>query len=157
MIKQNREIRKSACILFLAVACLAFLWGCEKRDEIEGRQGDQVVAEAKPDLAVLQKTALAYWTDRLITRDYQASYALESKIGLPSFEEYAKLVSRNENFTFSALKTENAEMVKDAGTVDISLMAKGPGMPAAFDRRFKDKWSFSPPVGWRHQFSKNQP
>ena len=148
---------KGAFFLLLAVVFLMMLWGCGKSDENGGTLGNKSVSQAKPDAAVLEKTALAYWTDRLITRKYQSSYDLESKGDLPQFEEYEKLVSRNENFIFSALKAEHLEILDDSGTLDITLKAKAPGMPAAFDRTFKDTWSFSPANGWRHQFSKKQP
>lgn len=148
---------RNTCVLFLACICLVLLWGCGKANETEAKPRDNIKQDAKADGEMLKKAALAYWNNRLVTRDYQASYGREAKTGLPSFEEYVQLVSRNEKFKFSSLKADEPKVDQNTGKLKISLMAKGPGMPAAFDRSFKDKWIFSTSDGWLHLFSKDQP
>ncbi len=130
----------NAWVLFLGCVGVVFSWGCEKADEISDKPGVKVVLTAEGE--GVERAALSYWNDRLVTRNYQASYAREEKTGLPAFEEYIKLVSRNEKFRFSALKADEVKVDANAGKLD---------------RTFKDTWIFSTSDGWLHQFSKNQP
>jgi hypothetical protein len=146
MEKKRRKIVKKGFLACLLVVGLFFLGACSAGKSKELK-----------DTKTLETVALKYWNNRLITRDYQASYNREVKLDLVPFEEYAPLVSRTGKFVFSALKILNSKMETDKGQLEISLMAKGPGMPAAFPRTFKDKWIYSKSGEWQHLFSKDQP
>jgi hypothetical protein len=136
------------CALAIAIVgvALLFLVGCGKSVEKEAR-----------DASTLEGVALKYWDDRLVTRNYQASYEFEMDKKSLSFEDYKQLVSRNENFKFSGLEVKTEEMLEDGARLVVSLQARMPNIPAPIERSFKDKWIYTDAGQWRHQFSKNQP
>lgn len=132
--------------LCIAGMIFALFLGCEKAKEKEAK-----------DKSTLEKVALNYWDNRLVTRNYQASYERELDPDSLPFEKYKELVSRNEKLQFSGLRVETEKMEKeDEARIAVTLEAKTPGMPAAFDRTFKDVWIYTSGA-WKHRFSKNQP
>jgi hypothetical protein len=143
---KNEGLKTMKFLVCVLVAGLFFLVACSDKKSKEPM-----------DSKALAAVALEYWKNRLTTRDYQATYSREMKGGLVTFEEYSRLVSQNEKFLFSALKVLNPIIENHTGRLEIILMAKGPGMPAAFERTFKDVWTYSDPGEWHHQFKKNQP
>ena len=130
---------------FAAFLCMMFFWGCGSPDRKEAR-----------DQATLEGASLQYWTDRLVKRDYEPAYNREVDNASMSFEEYRKLVSRNEKFKFSGLKIERVNIENDDAIVYVALKAKVPVVPQAIDRTFKDQWIYQSNQ-WKHKFSKNQP
>lgn len=112
-----------------------------------------------PDKGALEGVALEYWENRLVTpRDYQKSYEREIDKAQMTFENYQKLVSRNEKFSFSDIKTAVNEIQGLKGMVLVSLKAQVTIIPEPIERTFKDSWRYSEDSGqWLHQFSKNQP
>lgn len=133
--------------LFCAVAaflCMVFFWGCEKQKE----------AEVK-DQATLEAASFQYWNDRLVTRNYKPAYNREADNASMSFDEYRKLVSRNENFKFSGVKIERVTIENDDAVLYVSLKCHMPSLPA-LDRTLKDQWVYQSDQ-WKHKFSENQP
>ncbi len=135
--------RSGLFFAFAAGLCMLFFGGCGKQKDTK-------------DQATLQGVSLEYWTDRLVKRDYEPAYNREADNASMSFEEYHKLVDRNEKFRFSELKTDKVSIKNDEGTVYVSLKCLVPVLPQPIDRTFKDQWIYQSNQ-WKHKFSKNQP
>jgi len=131
-----------------AVAAIVFLM-------IFGGCGKESPRETK-DQATLEGVVLQYWNHRLVQRDYQAAYDRELDHASMSFDDYRKLVSRNENFAFSSLTAENVTLENDNGIVQIGLKCKMPSLPQPLGRTFKDEWIYQSGQ-WKHRFSETQP
>ena len=128
---------------FAAFLCVMFFWGCGNPKEVR-------------DQATLEGVSLQYWTDRLVKRDYEPAYNREADKASMSFEEYRKLVMRNEKFRFSGLKIDKVNIGNDGGIVYVGLKCVVPPLPQAIDRTFKDRWIYQSNQ-WKHKFSKTQP
>lgn len=128
-----------------AVIGLMVLVGCGKETPNETK-----------DRATLEGVSLQYWNHRLVNRDYQATYDRELDHASMSFEDYRKLVSRNENLKFSDLSLGKVTIENDAAIVEVNLKASAPQIALPIERTFKDEWMYQSGQ-WKHRFSETQP
>ncbi|MBL7218120.1 MAG: hypothetical protein ISS62_10550 [Desulfobacteraceae bacterium] len=128
---------------FAAFLGIMFFLGCDNKKEAR-------------DQTTLERVSLQYWTDRLVTRDYEPAYNREADNASMSLEEYRKLVSRNENFKFSGLKIDRVNIENDGSLVYVTLKCMIPNVPKVIERTFKDKWIYQSNQ-WKHKFVKTQP
>jgi hypothetical protein len=142
----NSRTATGVCALCVAGVLFFLFSGCGKSVKKEGRDNNS-----------LEKIVLEYWNNRLVSRNYQASYAREMDKDSVPFETYKDLVSRNERFQFSDVKADIEKIEAQKASVLVSVKAIIPALRVPLDRTFKDQWIYSDSGLWQHRFSKSQP
>lgn len=120
------------------MACLMPASGCgEARKEM----GDPKAA--------LESVAETYWNKRLIDNNYEAIYEMElNKDSLP-FEKYKEIVRNAGQITYISVKTDEAVVEGDRGTVRMSIEIQVPPLKKSTSTTMSDEWVIESNQ-WRH-------
>jgi len=127
--------RCSIHALFIVI-CLTLFFGCESQPEVS-----------------LDTIAEQYWTKRWIEKDYKYTYNLESEKDSLSFPEYLKRVEDAGQIKYLSVKTKEAKIDKDKGTVILNVKFKIAAVPKDFDQTFTDLWVYKS-NRWLHELPK---
>jgi len=104
--------------------------------------------------ASLGKLAEAYWTKRLIDKDYKATYEMEAaKDSLP-FTEYKKKVFNAGQIQYFSIKTTDVKVENNRGVVALIVNCRISQVPKNLDMKLTDdQWVLTSDT-WKHVLKK---
>ncbi len=102
----------------------------------------------------LESVAAEYWNQRLMKKDYKATYPMEmEKEGLP-YEAYLKRVENAGEIGYLSIKIEDVKVDQDKGDLTVKVMCNIAPVPKPVPLTIKDHWVVHKNQ-WKHLLPKN--